>query len=259
MIEVEGLVFTYGGAFPTFDGFNLCVARGEAWTVIGPSGCGKSTMLYLLAGLRSPSSGRIQIAGEPLLRPRPGTGLVLQDHGLLPWATVRENARLGLTILALYGPDGRHAPADEVVDRGEADKRVDHWPSWLAIDHLRDQYPGQLSRGQRQRAAIARTLALVTDLLLMDEPFAALDAPIRLDLQQVMTHFHRDPRLTSITVTHDIEEAVFLGQKILVLKGEGNRTAQLVVNDLAGGSGGRHTPAFRNRCLALRILLGGRS
>jgi NitT/TauT family transport system ATP-binding protein len=258
MIEVENLGFSYGNASPTFEGFDLTVGRGEAWTVIGPSGCGKTTLLYLLAGLRRPSTGKIRITGERLARPRPRTGVVLQDHGLLPWATVRENTRLGLTIRSLYGPDGRHAPEDEVVGDEEAERRVNHWLAWLGIDHLQAKYPAQLSRGQRQRTAIARTLVLAPDLLLMDEPFAALDAPIRLDLQDVMADFHRETSLTSITVTHDIAEAVFLGQKILVLKGDRNRDSRVVTNDLAGGPGVRGSSLFRGRCEEVRQLLGRR-
>ena len=100
----------------------------------------------------------------------------------MPWATVRENARLGLAIRELYGPDGRHAPADAKIDRQITDRQIDYWLQWLGIEGLKDKYPSQLSRGQRQRTAIARTLVLEPDLLLMDEPFSALDAPIRIDL-----------------------------------------------------------------------------
>ena len=113
MIAINDLTFAYSGHPPVFQGYSLDVSRGEALSIIGPSGCGKTTLLYLLAGLRQPQSGTINIDRKPISRARPRSGLVLQDHGLLPWQTVRENARLGLTIWGFYGSDGRHAPADQ--------------------------------------------------------------------------------------------------------------------------------------------------
>jgi len=126
MIEINNLTFAYSGQAEIFKGFNLTVNRGDAWSVIGPSGCGKTTFLYLLAGLRRLTAGTILIEGAPVIRPRPLTGLVLQDHGLLPWATVKENARLGLSIWNFYGADGKHAPVDKKLDRNKADRRVDY-------------------------------------------------------------------------------------------------------------------------------------
>src|SRR5512135_2508767 len=110
MISVEGVTYHYLNAKPVFEDFDWQVERGEAWAVLGPTGCGKTTLLYLLAGLIFPLSGQVQIDGEVLVRPRPRTGLILQDYGLLPWATVRQNAELGLDIHRFYGPDGMHAP-----------------------------------------------------------------------------------------------------------------------------------------------------
>lgn len=256
MIELKNLTFAYGGHPLIFDRFGLRIQRGEAWSIIGPSGCGKSTLLYLMAGLRRPTSGFILIGGDPVLRPRPQTGLVLQDHGLLPWATVWENARLGLRIRKFYGPDGRHAPPGSGMKKTDVDRRVGYWLKRLGIETLHDKYPVQLSRGQRQRTALARTLAMKPDLLLMDEPFSALDAAIREDLQRTIMTFHDESDLTRIIVTHDIEEAVFVGGKILILRGDANRGFRVIENDMAGAGDFRNQPRFRERCKALRELLG---
>ena len=119
MIELDSLTYAYAQNTPVFRDFSWEAGRGEAWSVLGPSGCGKTTLLYLLAGLRTSTSGRLLIDGQPLIRPRPHTGLILQDYGLLPWATVRQNAELGLRVRGFYGPDGTHAPEDfqPAVDR----------------------------------------------------------------------------------------------------------------------------------------------
>ena len=255
MIAIEDLSFAYKGRMPLFGKLDLFIAKGESWTVIGPSGCGKSTLLYLLAGLKKPSGGCIRIDGMPVSRPRPLTGLVLQDHGLLPWATVRENVRLGLTIREFYGPDGRHSPAGSMENVATADRRVDAWLDRLGIADLSQHYPGQLSRGQRQRTAIARTLVLGPDLLLMDEPFSALDAPIRIDLQQEMKKLHRESPLTSVVVTHDIEEAVFLGEKILVFDRKSTSDNVSVVKNSIRLQA-RHDVAFQRQCGVLRKKLG---
>jgi NitT/TauT family transport system ATP-binding protein len=231
-------------------------ASGDALSIIGPSGCGKTTLLYLLAGLRPPQSGSIIIDHKPISRPRPRSGLVLQDHGLLPWQTVRENARLGLTIWGFYGSDGRHAPADEPLVTDEADQRVDAWLKKLGIEGLRDQYPLQLSRGQRQRTAIARTLAMKPDLLLMDEPFSALDAPTREDLQNFIINLHHESDLTYVIVTHDIEVAVLMGKKILVLQKGCNQETQIIDNALLGLKDCRRQDEFQQKCEDLRKLLG---
>lgn len=259
MIEVRKLRFGYGDGEYLFDNFSFTVQSGEAWTVIGPSGCGKTTFLYLLAGLARPGGGEIVVGGETITRARPSTGLVLQDHGLLPWSTILDNCRLGLKIRKFYGPDGRHSPSHMVFDPVKEKTSVDYWLSWLGIDHLKDMYPAQLSRGQRQRAAIARTLVLEPDLLLMDEPFSALDAPIREELQKVMNRFHQESGLTSLTVTHDIEEAVVLGEKILVLDNRCNRTAKIIDNHLSGKIDRRNDPEFIDRCAELRELLASGS
>lgn len=258
MIAVENLRFAHGGGGCIFDNFSFTVRQGEAWTVIGPSGCGKTTLLFLVAGLKLPDAGKITVGGEEIRRPRPSTGLVLQDHGLLPWATIYDNTKLGLKIRQFYGPDGKHSPAGAIFDQDRDEERIHHWLSWLGIEQLKDMYPGQLSRGQRQRAAIARTLVLEPDLLLMDEPFSALDAPIREELQKVMNSFHKQSGLTSLTVTHDIEEAVVLGEKILVLSESCNSQPLVVDNHLLGAMEKRNSTEFREKCRELHELLASK-
>ncbi|SDO58021.1 ABC transporter ATP-binding protein [Desulforhopalus singaporensis] len=257
MIKVTNLRFGYGERGDIFDDFSVSMKKGEAWTIIGPSGCGKTTLLFLIAGLNTPAGGMISVGGQKIHRPRPRTGLVLQDHGLLPWATIFDNVRLGLEIRHFYGPDGKHSPADIELDQKRDRERVAYWLDRLNISNLQEMYPAQLSRGQRQRAAIARTLVMEPDMLLMDEPFSALDAPIREELQKVMNGFHREEGLTSLTVTHDIEEAVVLGEKILVLQQGCNVRPLIVDNHLLGEIDRKSDPEFVNRCSELRRLIAG--
>jgi NitT/TauT family transport system ATP-binding protein len=239
---------------PIFDGFSWSAARGEAWAVLGPSGCGKSTLLALLAGLRFPTQGRVCIDGQELTRPRPQTGLIIQDYGLLPWATVRQNAELGLQVRRFYGPDGTHAPRDTRFEPGRSavGSGVEPWLDRFGLLPVAGQYPGQISGGQRQRTAIARTLALQPDLLFMDEPFSSLDAPTRESLQNLILELHTEQRLTLVIVTHTIEEAAILGRQILLLDQPPNRAPVIIQNPDAGQANYRYSTAFLELCRDLR-------
>jgi len=250
MIQLDSLTYAYPNAAPVFQDFSWTAGRGEAWAVLGPSGCGKTTLLYLLAGLRFPDSGQVCIDGQPLLRPRPHTGLILQDYGLLPWATVRQNAELGLRVRTFYGPDGKHAP-------GEFQPQIDldPWLERLGLAPFKDKYPGQLSGGQRQRTAIARTLALKPDLLLMDEPFSSLDASTRSGLQNLTLELWSEQSLTLVIVTHAIEEAAVLGQHILLLGAPPNRQPQVIENPAAAQPDFRDGPEYSLLVQRLRRLL----
>ena len=256
MIEVRNLAFSYPDQPALFKGFDWRVAQDESWVVVGPSGCGKSTLLYLLAGLRHPSTGEIWVGGERLTRPRPRTGLILQDYGLLPWSTVEENVALGLRIRRLYGPDGRHAPDERRLTSSEVRDVAGAWLERLGIAALTKQYPAQISGGQRQRVAIARTLAMNPDLLLMDEPFSSLDTFTREDLEQLTLELRSETGVTTVVVTHNIEEAAYLGQRLLLLRQPPHRLPLVIENPQAGQIDFREHPAFQARCSEIRQLLG---
>ncbi len=253
MIVLREVRFAY--ETPVFEFFSWQAATGEVWTVLGPSGCGKSTLLLLLAGLRLPQSGEVRIAGQVVTRPRPRTGLVLQEYGLLPWATVRENVALGLRIRRFYGPDGRHAPREFSLEPQAVAERVDYWLARLGIAPLAEVYPQQISGGQRQRTAIARTLALEPDVLLLDEPFSALDAPTRESLQLLTLDLCAETAVTVVLVTHSIEEAAFMGQKIMVLTDPPNRRPVLLENAHTPDAAYRRSPEYLAMCRRLREAL----
>jgi NitT/TauT family transport system ATP-binding protein len=189
--------------------------------VVGPSGCGKTTLLSLIAGLLRPSDGELLVAEKPVEPRRPGTALIMQDYGLLPWKTVRENAALGLTI------------------RGQARGRADQALGEVGLGDVGHRWPHQLSGGQRQRVAIARSLALDPDLLLMDEPFSALDALTREEMQDMLLSIWRRHGTSMVLVTHSIAEAVYLGQQILVLSPRPGTPVGLYRNESVGDRRGK--------------------
>ena len=247
MIALDDVTFAYKGGSQVFDRFSWRVEGGQSWAVIGPSGCGKTTLLYLISGLYTPQVGRIAVAGESIPRKDRGrTGLILQDYGLLPWATAGQNVDLGLRIRQFYGLG--------VVD-DEARSRVAFWLERLGIPQLYDKYPNQISGGQRQRTAIARTLVMQPDVLLMDEPFSSLDALTREDLQNVVLELQDEMHMTTVVVTHSIEEAVLLGRYILVLGRPPVRVAQMIDNPCSGRASYRQESDFLAQCQELRHRL----
>ena len=223
------------------DGVQLDLADGEPLAVIGPSGCGKSTLLLALAGLVALDGGSIEVAGERVVGPRLHTALILQDFGLLPWKTVLANAALGLEI--------RHHP------RAERERRAIEALERVGLGDFLRTYPSELSGGMRQRLALARALALDADLLLMDEPLSALDALTREDLQGLLLELWRQRGHTAVLVTHSIEEAVFLGRRIVVMTPRPGRVAKIVDNPGFGMAGYREGEVFYETCAALRRLL----
>ena len=252
MIRVEKATFTYPSSpIPIFNEFNWNIQCGESWVILGPSGCGKTTLLYILAGLLKLTGGKVLINEEILQRPRPGSGLILQEYGLLPWATVRQNCELGYKIRSYYGSDGIHAPQEKKVI-----SNASIWLERMGLENFAEKYPSQLSGGQRQRTAIARTLSLKPDLLLMDEPFSSLDAPARESLQDLTMSLVTEQRLTLVMVTHSIEETVFLGQKILLLSNPPNKSEIIINNPGAGSPHYRNSSSFIDMCRKIRNQMG---
>jgi NitT/TauT family transport system ATP-binding protein len=185
--------------------------------LIGASGCGKSTLLRMIAGFEAPSEGRIVMAGAPVTGPGPDRGMVFQDYGLFPWLTVREN--IG------FGPRARGKSRDDIA------RIASHYVSLIGLDRFADAYPHQLSGGMKQRVAIARVLANDARLVLMDEPFGALGAMTRERLQQELLDLWARTGLTVVFVTHAIEEAILLADRVVVMSaGPGRVVADIVVD-----------------------------
>ena len=205
VLELSGVGFDYG-AVTVIDGLDLAIARGELVCCVGPSGCGKSTLLSLLGGHLDPTRGTLTRRGA--------SRTIYQDGGLFPWLTVRENIALGLP----RGDDARTRAA-----------KVD---DWLALTNLRDfagHYPHQLSGGMRQRVELGRALAAETDILLLDEPFSALDYQTRTRMRrELVATLGKRPR-TVVFVTHDIEEAVQLGDRVVVLGPRPTKTRRVLM------------------------------
>lgn len=244
MIRLEAVSVAFGSEV-VLDRLDLRLPQGSATAVIGVSGSGKTSLLRVIAGLLKPSSGRASVVGEPVSGVRPGTGLILQSLGLFPWKTVAENVALALEPLG--------------VPRSEASRRTAEVLARLGLEASARKYPIQLSGGQAQRAAIARTLVRRSDLLLMDEPSASLDALTREEFQDFVLDLHRTHPTTLVVVTHGIEEAVVLGQTIVVLAKAS--PARILENPLFGRPNLRSDPQFGPFCQQVRQALspgGGR-
>jgi NitT/TauT family transport system ATP-binding protein len=184
-------------------GANLTVARGEFVCLLGASGCGKSTLLRVLAGFEAPSSGEALMWGKPIPGPGPARGMVFQDYGLFPWLSVRDNIA--------FGPKSRGRPAGEVRDTAE------RYIDLVGLRKFAEAHPHQLSGGMKQRVAIARVLANEAEVVLMDEPFGALDAMTRERLQDELLDLWARTGLTVLFVTHAIEEAIFLADRVVMM------------------------------------------
>lgn len=224
-----------GRVLPVLEDVSLQVGAGASCAVIGPSGCGKTSLLFLLAGLLKPTAGTVRVAD------RSRTGVILQHYGLLPWKSVAANIGLGLRL--------------QGADRERTRARVDELLVEMDLAAFADHFPGQLSGGMQQRVALARALATEPRLLLMDEPLSALDALTRERLQHTILGVWQRHRVTMVLITHSIEEAVFLGQTVVVLTDRPARVAAVVDNPGAGRSDYRQSETFFHQCRQLRALI----
>jgi NitT/TauT family transport system ATP-binding protein len=205
---------------PVLEGVSFTVEPGEFVCLLGPNGCGKTTLLRIIGGLETPTRGRVLLGGEPVAgtdRHRHRVGVVFQEDRLLPWLSVRKNVELVLK------PLGLDATARADVARG--------YLRMVGLAGFEDYYPGRVSGGMRQRAAIARALAVEPDVLLMDEPFGALDAQNRRIMQQEVRRIWRETGRTIVFVTHSIEEAVEIGTTLIMLSARPARIRELIRND----------------------------
>jgi ABC-type nitrate/sulfonate/bicarbonate transport system ATPase subunit len=240
MITVQSvnLSFAHNGAtLPILQDVSFRLGNEDYCAIIGPSGCGKTSLLFLLAGLLQPDSGTIDIAGSPR------SGTILQNFGLFPWKTVFQNIALGLVL--------QGSPPRDVRDR------VESLLEEMGLSGFGDHFPGQLSGGMQQRVALARALAIEPDILFMDEPLSSLDALTRERLQNLLVDVRRTKRITTVMVTHSIEEAVFLGRTIIVLSGRPGRVLRIIDNPDADTGNFRQSSAFFQRCIAVRQTLAG--
>jgi NitT/TauT family transport system ATP-binding protein len=203
-----------GEAVEALRGVDLTVDKGEFVTIVGPSGCGKSTLLMAVAGLLRPTSGTITCGGKKVTGPGRDRGMVFQELAIMPWRTVRRNIAHGLEI--------------QGVPRRERDERVRHLVELMNLSGFENRYPHELSGGMKQRVAVARTWAADPPIILMDEPFAAVDAQTRLTLQEELLRVSLLTSHTLLFITHNTEEAVFLGDRVAVLSKRPGRVKEIV-------------------------------
>ncbi|MFF9040637.1 ABC transporter ATP-binding protein [Streptomyces sp. NPDC014892] len=232
LLDVAGLKKVYEGAGRRVEAvrdLTFTVDRGELVCLVGPSGCGKTTLLKCVAGLLRPTAGEVRLGGRPVEGPPPGMAVVFQEYGrsLFPWMRVRDNVELPLKQKR-FGRERRRGLVDDAL-------------ASVGLSDAAGAYPWQLSGGMQQRVAIARALAYEPEILLMDEPFAAVDAQTRAELEDLVRVLWRERGITILFVTHDIDEAVYLGERVLVLSASPTVVQERLTIDLPAERDQLHT------------------
>lgn len=249
MIEIKDLTVKYTSPkeeYTALYNVDLIVPTGGTCALIGPSGCGKSTLLKVMAGIIKDYEGSVKFDGAQLKPAQQKIGFIPQNYGLLPWRTVEQNIGIAARLKQADG-----------VKKDALDKII----RLLGLDGLEKRYPVELSGGQQQRVSLARAFLLKPDVLLMDEPFSALDAITREEMQDVFLSLWNKYAVSTVLVTHYVEEAIYLGQKIAILSANPGRIAKVIDNPLFGETDIRHRKEFFEMGLQLRDLLkqGGKA
>ena len=222
LIEIERVskIFATTDGEPTwaFQDVSLDVAAGEMVCVVGPSGCGKTTLLNLIAGFFEPTDGEIRLDGEPIRQPGPDRGVVFQEYALFAWLSARRNIEFGMRMRG--------------VTSAECRRRSDAYLKLIGLERAADRYPHELSGGMRQRIAVARALVNEPRVLLMDEPFAAVDAMTRASLQSELLRIWQQLKLAVFFITHNVEEAIYLSQRIVLMSPHPGRVQEIIPIEL---------------------------
>ena len=218
ILNTENINVTYQESIIALKDVSLNIHSGKLTAILGPSGCGKTTLLKVIAGLIEPSSGKVKVRGKEIDGPGPDRALVFQDFALLPWATVIQNVGFGLRARG--------------VPKKERDETSLHYIREVGLQGFEDKYPHQLSGGMRQRTGLARALTINSDILLMDEPFSAVDEQMRRKLQEDLLNLLKVESKTVIFVTHSIEEAVYLADQVVILSGRPGSIADIVYPEI---------------------------
>lgn len=238
MLEVRDVCKGYSPERRILENVSFTLGADETMAVVGPSGCGKTTLLYMLCGLSAPDCGRVSLSGRGIGSPSSDISIILQDYGLLPWKTVLDNVSLGLKL--------------RKVGRSQRDYQAREQLRELGIVNRDKDYPAMLSGGEQQRVAIARAFVTRPRLMLLDEPFSSLDALTREKLQNTMLSVWEHKKVPYVLVTHSLEEAVFLGRRILVLSGSPARPVACFDNPGFGSRGYRDSEGYFSLLRELR-------
>jgi len=225
IIRIENVHKEYrvleGKNVKALDGVSLEIGKNEFVCLVGPSGCGKTTLLNIVAGLEPFDSGKVAMHGEDIIGPGPERGVIFQQYALFPWMTVRKNIEYGMKFLR--NPDGRVR-----YDTAKKRETAEYYIKMVNLTGFEDSYPKALSGGMKQRVAIARAYAQNPEILLMDEPFGALDAQTRAQLQEDLLHTWEEEKKTVLFITHDVDEAVLLATRVVILSARPGRIKEIV-------------------------------
>ncbi|HSS64496.1 MAG TPA: ABC transporter ATP-binding protein [Gammaproteobacteria bacterium] len=218
IVKVSGISKRYEGGVQALEGVDLDFPEGQLTSLLGPSGCGKTTLLKIVAGLLEPSAGEVRVRGRRVTGPGPERAFVFQDFALLPWATVIRNVAFGLEL--------------QGMSRAKRLEKARHYIREVGLTGFEDRYPHELSGGMRQRVGLARAMAVDADVLLMDEPFSAVDEQTRRKFQEDLLNLLSVEKKTVIFVTHSIEEAVYLSSRVVLLSRRPGRVSKVIKTEL---------------------------